>query len=137
MCLLLGLACLVVALAGCGGGLERIPVSGTVTLDGKPVEGAAVVFAPAAGGPAASGTTDAQGKFQLTTVNEPGAVPGEHVVTITKQTMHGITEDGMPGPGGIRIEWHVPQRYSNAKTSGLKAAVRSDKREFTFSLTSK
>ena len=128
---------LAVLIAGCGGGLDLIPVSGTVTLDGQPVDGAAVVFVPVAGGPAASGSTDAGGKFRLTTVNQPGAVPGEYNVTVTKQTMHGITADGMPGPGGIRIEWHVPQRYSRAKTSGLTATVGGNKREVSFALTSK
>ena len=135
VCLLLGALALVVA--GCSGGLERIPVSGTITLDGKPVEGAAVVFSPVGGGPPASGTTNAQGEFDLKTANQPGAVPGEHYVTVTKQTMHGITPDGMPGPGGIRVEWHVPERYSKSKTSGLKATVSSDQRELTFPLTSK
>ena len=59
-----------------------IPVTGTVTLDGKPVDDVAVLFAPAAKGPAASGTTDAGGKFQLMTVNDPGAVPGEYNVRL-------------------------------------------------------
>ena len=128
---------LAVLIAGCGGGLDLIPVSGTVTLDGKPVDGAAVVFVPVAGGPVASGTTEAGGKFRLMTVNEPGAVPGEHHVTVTKQTMHGITADGMPGPDGVRVEWHVPERYSRAKTSGLTATVGGNKPEVSFALSSK
>ena len=127
---------LAVLVAGCGGGLDLIPVSGTVTLDGKPVDGAAVVFVPVAGGPVASGTTEAGGKFRLMTINDAGAVPGEHHVTVTKQTMHGITADGMPGPGGIRIEWHVPERYSKPKTSGLTAAVSRSQNEFEFDLSS-
>ncbi len=108
-----------------------------MTLDGQPVADAAVLFTPVAGGTPASATTDAQGRFQLATNNQPGAVPGEHRVTITKQTMHGIAPDGMPGPGGIRIEWHVPERYSRAETSGLTATVGADKREFPFALSSK
>lgn len=126
------------AVVGCGGsGLKLVPVSGEVTLDGQPVADAAVVFTPLQGGPPASATTDAQGRYQLATNNQPGAVPGEHRVTITKQTMHGITPDGMPGPGGIRIEWHVPERYSRAETSVLTATVGADKREFPFALSSK
>jgi hypothetical protein len=33
------------SVAGCGG-LRRVPVSGTVTLDGKPIDGGWVVFSP-------------------------------------------------------------------------------------------
>jgi len=113
-----------------------VPVTGMVTLDGKPVADAAVLFTPVGGGPPASGTTDGEGRFQLTAVNQPGAVPGEHQVTITKQTMHGITADGMPGPEGIRIEWHVPEKYSKPETSGLKANVSRQETDFTFTLSS-
>lgn len=124
-------------LAGCTkGGLKLLPVSGTVTLDGQPVPDAAVLFIPVQGGPPASATTDAQGRFQLATNNQPGAVPGEHRVTITKQTMHGVTADGRPGPGGIRIEWHVPEQYSRAETSGLTATVGPNNQEFHFQLSS-
>ena len=62
---------LAVALAavGCGGGTAN--VSGVVTLDGKPVEGATVTFTPDSkdgGGVGASyGKTDAQGRFSLRT----------------------------------------------------------------------
>jgi len=66
---LFALACIV----GCGGStstVATVPVTGTVTLDGKPVEGAAVSFAPKTKGcRAAFGRTDASGKFKLTTVN--------------------------------------------------------------------
>src|SRR6266481_9271339 len=33
------------SVAGCGG-VRRIPVSGTVTLDGKPIDGGTLVFSP-------------------------------------------------------------------------------------------
>jgi hypothetical protein len=38
-------ACVPLALAGCGG-LRRIPVSGTVTLDGKPLQDGLLIFHP-------------------------------------------------------------------------------------------
>lgn len=127
---------LLLAAAGCGGGLELIPVTGTVTLDDQPLADAAVVFTPVGGGPAASATTDAQGRFQLTTVDRPGAVPGVHLVTVTKQTMLGVTEGDMPGPGGVRVQWHVPEKYSNPETSGLRANVSANEKEFAFRLLS-
>ena len=61
MALLLAVSC-----TGCGSG-DAPPlgaVSGTVTLDGDPLEGVIVVFKPTEGRPAV-GTSDAEGKYSL------------------------------------------------------------------------
>jgi len=83
------LGCL--ALAGCGGGVPTVPVEGTVTLDGAPMENVRVNFAPVGGqgtaGPGSSGLTDAEGRFFLTTVADRrarGAVVGKHRVTLSE-----------------------------------------------------
>ena len=123
-------------LLGCGGGLELAPASGKVTLDGQPLADAAVNFVPVDGGPVASGVTDDQGRFSLATVNKAGAVPGQHHVTITKQIVTGITEDGTIEPGEIQTEWIVPERYSKPDTSGLTATVGGQQKEHTFDLPS-
>ena len=69
-------------LSGCGGGGadpgKGVPVSGTVTLDGKPLEGASVTFM--SGTFAGFGVTDAQGKYRLV----QGALPGSNKVVISK-----------------------------------------------------
>ena len=54
---------------GCGSktSLDTVPVTGIVKLDGTAVEGATVTFVPGGGGKAASGTTDATGRYNLTT----------------------------------------------------------------------
>lgn len=63
--LLIGAMCL--ATSGCGG-VSDLPelaeVSGTVTLDGKPVAGIIILFKPDKGRPG-MGTTDAEGKYKL------------------------------------------------------------------------
>src|SRR5687767_3762775 len=60
-------------------------VEGTVTYKSAPIEGATVMFSPQGGGRAASGKTDASGRFQLTTVNlNDGALPGKYNVAISK-----------------------------------------------------
>jgi hypothetical protein len=46
-------------------GPEIAPVSGRVTLSGKPLEKADVVFQPDNGKPPASGRTDAEGRYEL------------------------------------------------------------------------
>jgi hypothetical protein len=90
-----GLMACCLALAGCGG-VRAVPVSGTVTVDGKPVEHVGVNFAPletsGAARPGSSGVTDAEGRFTLQTVGKRrvgGAVPGKHRVT--------LFEGGAPG----------------------------------------
>src|SRR5262245_49156908 len=74
--------------AGCGG-QKIVPVSGRVTLDGKPLVNATVVFQPISDeknpGPGSSGKTDKDGRFtlELTTGKESGALVGLHKVSIT------------------------------------------------------
>ena len=74
--------------AGCGPRtrLEGLaPVEGTVTFQGKAVEGATVVFVPAtAGKRAAIGTTDVTGRFRLTTKDPgDGALPGPYAIAVS------------------------------------------------------
>ncbi len=110
------------ALTGCGpAGLDLVRAGGSVTLDGKPVADAAVVFVSAEGGHLAHGVTDEHGRFNLATTNRPGAVAGEHQVAVTKQNVFDPTLDG--GIGKLKIEWLVPQRYGKPDTSGLTATV--------------
>jgi hypothetical protein len=83
-----GLAALLVAAAGCGGKHTPVPVSGVVTLDGQPVEGATVYFYMVGDereGRPATGTTNKDGEFRLSTLgNEDGALPGRYKVVVTK-----------------------------------------------------
>jgi len=124
-------------IAGCDRGLALAPAEGTVTLDGRPVAEAGVFFTPIEGGPSATGSTDAAGHFKLRSANREGAMVGEHRVTITKKETRGLGPFGPTSPEGITIIWHVPQKYSNTKTTDLTATVPSGGDEFTFELTSK
>src|SRR5262249_58033796 len=73
-------------LTGCDRGIRRVPVSGTVTLDGKPLQGGVLLFHPdeSKGNTArisATGPVSA-GRYQLVTSavtkkdTGPGAAPG-------------------------------------------------------------
>jgi hypothetical protein len=87
---LVGLTVLLVAAAGCGSQRTPVPVSGTVTLAGKPVEGATVTFHVRGDdkeGRPAIGQTDKTGTFRLKTGNEDGARPGEYKVVIIKNVL--------------------------------------------------
>ena len=77
---------LFVLLLGCGRGNypDVAVVTGVVTLDGKPVEGALVTFSPV-GGRTSSGRTGQDGSYALLyKKNVQGAILGEHRVSITK-----------------------------------------------------
>jgi hypothetical protein len=71
------------------------PVSGTVTLDGKPLEGALINTQPIGSqenpspGPGSFAKSDQDGRFALELVSpaKPGAVVGQHRVRITKLTV--------------------------------------------------
>ena len=106
-CCLLPAACCLL-LSGCGGdSLEVAPVSGKVTLDGRPIANVRIFFQPTADGaetfdvgPGSYGKTDAEGRFTLQLVGEdrPGAVPGKHGVRMTTVQEEGIPDDASAGP---------------------------------------
>lgn len=123
--------CCALAAAGCGPGRPKtLPVTGVVTLDGKPLEEASVLFAPEGGGRPATGLTDKEGRFRLGTfVPGDGALPGKHLVSVVKKKTSGVLTDadGLSGgvaPGGIVEHWFTPKRYADPKTSGLTAEVQ-------------
>jgi hypothetical protein len=124
-------------LTSCGGGLIR--TSGVVTLDGDPIRNAAVMFVPVDGGRPSTGRTDAEGRFELSTiVPGDGTAPGEYTVTIT--ACESLVPEDEAGPvtdedyENEQIRWIVPQRYSRAETSGLTADVGRKNHEFPFEL---
>ncbi len=133
---------------GCGDA-DIIRCGGLVTLDGKPLGKAAVMFSPVDGRRPATGKTDEEGRFKLTTFKaEDGALPGEHKVTVTAivpvipRSMSGSAAGGEPegfvddGSNQPEIKWFAPQKYSRRETSGLSATVGGGQDDFTFELTS-
>ena len=130
----LSLAFYFALLAGCS---NLVQVQGEVTLDGKPLSNAKVMFMPKGGGRPAEGKSDADGKFKLTT-NQPfdGAAPGEYVVTVTART---IVYESKAGTEEGFIEkpiWHAPQKYSEPAKSDLVATVSAEKPKIKLELRS-
>jgi hypothetical protein len=76
--------CALLGLAGCGpDGPEIAYVSGRVTLDGKPLAGASIVFIPENGRPSGA-RTDPNGNYVLNfDERRKGAIPGKSLVRIT------------------------------------------------------
>lgn len=77
-----------VLLGGCGeSGPKLLPVSGTVTNNGKPVEGASVIFTPDPSNPLAQPATDVSGpdgNFKVMTNNRAGVAAGKYRVAVIK-----------------------------------------------------
>lgn len=130
-----------VLLSGCSGGSDApatVPVKGTVTYKGKPIESLAVSFMPE-NGQIATGTTDAAGKFELMT-NKPGdgAAPGNYKVGISFVTSEIPPMPGMEGSQKYKAPVSpIPAKYADITTSGLTKTVDKDpaKNDFTFDLT--
>ena len=95
------------------------PVSGRVTLDGKPLADARVTFFPqraaetntSQSAPEAMGLTDAEGRYQLKTVfDDEGAAPGRSRVVIS--TLKEEYDPANPeAPPKIVAPETVPKRY--------------------------
>lgn len=118
------------------------PVSGTVTLDGKPLAGAVVLFQPSKGTPGRA-VTDDGGGFVLTTFETgDGAIVGPHHVAVSKFVMSGVKADesGLSGPvapGGVKQTWVTPQKYATPAESGLEVEVKKGMGPVTLELRSR
>lgn len=139
---LLSLACL--HLAGCdrrpAGRPATAPVTGVVRFDGDPLAGATVSFQADGGGRSATGITDAQGRYQLSTfVRGDGAVPGSYKVIVLKYAppeQASAGQDGYEPPQGPEPPPRhlLPPKYAAVKTSGLEATVASGPNAIDFDL---
>ncbi len=118
------LACQVVFLfAGCGSSdqPELGDVSGTVTIDGKPLAGAIIVFKPDIGR-AATGITDPEGKY-----DDLEYLYGVSGAKVGPNTVSFEYEIGASGPP-------IPSKYGG--NSELKVDVKAGANTFDFSLDS-
>ena len=111
--ILLAVALLTVA-GGCSDGRpKRVPVSGQVLIDGKPLAFGVVQVIPANDRPA-TGKLDSEGRFQLTTFDtNDGCVSGVHKVAV-------IANESM---GARAQKWHAPKKYIDSANSGLSINV--------------
>jgi len=122
---------LMVLFTGCGGEMKVAPVSGTVTLDGKPLDRASVVFKPEAGGRPSFGVTDADGRFTLAySMNEDGAEVGPCTVTISTR----LQAESAELESAPRAKERVPARYAK---SPLRVTVEQKKNDVELGLTTK
>jgi hypothetical protein len=120
---------------GCG---KTAAVKGRVTLDGKPVSAATVLFVPEDGdaGRPASGMTDGDGYFQLTTYRpDDGALPGAYRIVVSKTSGVATPPDSNHASKRRALEYRartatrdrgqrlIPARYGDPATTTLRCTV--------------
>jgi len=116
------LGCAVVLAIGCGGSKRFVPVSGKVTLNGKALPNATVMFQPMGepgslmAGEGSTGKTNENGQFTLkSSTGKHGALVGKHGVSISALNPKIGEHDTRPPRGGWPKADKVPSRY-NAKS---------------------
>ena len=152
ICLGLSLVLSVVA-TGCGGANYKVfPVTGTVTLDGAPLDGATVNFMPTGGtGKSASGRTNKDGVYSIMDARPEalsGAEPGEYKVAVL--WYKAPAEDLSRASGSTEVkedkaarskttgpDSNLPPAYTNPETSGLTVTVKAESNKHDFTLSSK
>jgi hypothetical protein len=131
-----------ICLSGCGKRGGFATVSGVVTLDGVPVEGAKIAFhstveVDGKAQPGYGAQTDSSGKYVIATSGKdlPGIPPGLYKVTIVKYEGGTAPQEGMDA-GQIDAQLSdgkgstkggpvnlLPQAYANVATSKLSATL--------------
>lgn len=118
-------------------------VEGTVIYDNAPLSKAQVIFHPkSAGGIGATGFTDENGVFRLTSLQGgtpgKGAVAGEYDITISRpkdEPSSYMWDEAAEGRIQVPIyESLIPKKYNVASTSGLSANVDKKRNRFEFKL---
>jgi hypothetical protein len=121
-------------LGGCGGGSGRSAVQGTVTIDGEPVDGGAIVFLPdgEAGQRVPAGGEIVGGKYSVPA--ERGPFPGKCRVEITWKKKTGrqiVSPSDAPNKVDETVQV-VPIIYNSSTT--LKEDVQPGSNTFNYTL---
>jgi len=120
-------------LAGCGAG-TKASISGTVTLDGSPLDDATISFVPAAGGQrSAAWTTVTGGQYAIEA--KEGLGTGAYRVEIRALRSTGEKINPIDPTLPAASKEAIPARYNS--TSGLTATLKPGANVASFDLKSK
>jgi len=123
---IVGMLGLGVTVVGCGDERpERVPVLGTVLIDGAPLTHGAIMFVNSGTRPAGS-AIDSDGHFALNcyTLGD-GAVLGRHLVKVT----------GSEPIDDHSCRWHAPKKYADENTSGIEVEITEPVDDLKIELT--
>jgi hypothetical protein len=121
--------------------LPRVPVAGTVDMDGRPLPEAVIQFYPIGEKTATSVGANAQivnGKFSI--AREDGLVPGSYKVSISHQELKDVESNaqkkGTPSRSKVLGPERIPAKYNTQST--LKADIKAGgSKDLRFELQSK
>jgi hypothetical protein len=124
----------IVASVGCSGSGLESEVSGTVTLDGRPIGPGSVVFSPVEGtSDPADGAIQLDGSYSLKTSRDVGLHPGQYRASVSVFDQPEVK----PGERGMTpAKLVTPEKYSDPSTSGLEYAVEPGKQKIDIELNS-
>lgn len=134
----LGTVILTLAMAGCGSGVDTIPIKGVVTVKGQPApENTRINFIPVVGGQEASGIIDANGAYEVFSGIEghPGIMAGKYKVFFTPDAssedyMNTAGRNGAPGTS----TGPFPKEYTAEATTPLEKDVTSETTSIDFDI---
>jgi hypothetical protein len=131
------------AVCGCGKSgpptVQTMPVKGKITLDGKPLAGAEVVFSVVDPPAVFAGRTKEDGTYELQGLaGTESSLAGDCKVTVSRM----VKPDGSPlgageAPANVGATEQVPAKYSQIDTTTLSKNVPPGGGSFDFDLTSK
>ena len=139
--------------------IPLVPVSGKVTLDGKPLPHKLVQFVPLPGTPGVGGArnTDANGAYTILAIrpgslsDEEGIPAGDYKVVITEPQIlietplpeadsEGNPAPAIASPEDFQKRRHrsgIPRKYTSQETTDLRATVPPEGGIFDFDLHSR
>ena len=111
-------------LGGCGkkSAFQRVPVSGIVVIDDKPLTVGSVRFIPIGGGRQAVTKINGDGRFDF----------GDDGVVVAKNRVEVIASEQV---GATGYRWHAPEKYANYSTSGLEQDITGPTDDVKLTLT--
>ena len=107
-------------------------VSGTLSLDGQPLDRGTVTFHPVSPGPTAYGQVLSDGTFSVKVGDDAGLPSGGYKVGVRVVKEIPPRQEGDP-PGFKSI---IPRRYKNPQTSGFEYQIEKGKNEIDIQLNS-
>jgi hypothetical protein len=119
-------------------------VEGVVTINNQPLPNATVTFTPTAAGVGGqyvgTAVTDDKGHYVLQTAGKPGAVVGEHKVTVTEgpvpESLRGEENQGRAALAGANQRNRpIPPAYGSLTKTTLTVTVRSDQKDYPLQLS--
>ena len=124
------IACII--LTGCTEQSTRVPVSGSVFIDGQPLTAGTIRFVPATGRPVTSAIMS-DGSFQLSEnlisapLEDSGVVPGVYRVAVSAPEI--LSESAE------EVRWHAPSKYADFRTSELEVTIEGPETDLQIELT--